>query len=356
MNVRELYQLVCWIEENIKNAGIVTKFTTLGQRLQQNTQRNQQNVPFDGERQELNAALAAMSFNSLTITQIGLLEDFGVKAVLGDSGIDKLDDILFRNQLDIATASAEVSKMTGVVSSIVSWAEGIKPNLERIESASSVSKINDNEVLMRIRFAQDADISNIADLRDWSKIWFEIVHSLTKYGGQTPEDIRVVGASNGSLIYDLATYYGFAKLVLIIMKDALHVAERIQGIRIQQQTITAMKLNNAKTLRDTFSKEIEEVREGAVDKIAAQFDSTGEHDGDVVSGLRKAIEHLLSFFEKGGQVDVVDDNAAEDVDSGDGDEELGGVEEIRRLSLEVREMRAKLDSLEYDNPDIDEDS
>ena len=68
MNVSELYSLTFWIEKEVVKTQIPQKYQALQKILQQNSQPNQQQQPFESQKTDLTEAIKnVMEFESILV-------------------------------------------------------------------------------------------------------------------------------------------------------------------------------------------------------------------------------------------------------------------------------------------------
>ena len=126
----------------------------------------------------------------------------------GEAAVGRIEDFLFRNALDIATVLGRVEEALRAVQDGCRKSDEIKASLE--DCVPSETELPD-EILIRVSFTNAASISNIVDLKRWSREWHDIARGIAMAHGASPESIRVVGAGKGSIVVDLAVIYAIAK-------------------------------------------------------------------------------------------------------------------------------------------------
>lgn len=300
MLAEELAAIPQWIEREVVSKGIPQLYANLASILQNNANGSPQS--FAAQKEELIAAIESVASNALTDAQRDFIEDqLRLLPHLGHRGVDSIESILFKNSLDIATAAREMGRISGEVQWAVDRSSQIKAALSGlVEPDESVSE----EVLLRIVFDHKAAIQDITDFKKWAAEWHDIGRGIAMSVGETPRDLRVVGAQTGSIIITLATTYAIARVASSIILKALEVAERVQGLRKVQLEIEALKLSNQAALKALKEQEASERKEG-LQMIASSVSEGLALDGEKLVALEKSITKLLAFIEKGGEVDVV---------------------------------------------------
>ncbi len=172
MNVSELYELTHWITSEIEDAQIPQKYQTLQSILQQHARANQQRTPFESQKDDLFNALKKVSINQLTRDQIDFLSHLGIADAVGHEGVASIEDILYKNVIDVATSAAKLQQILQKMNEGIVKSNQISTGLtdcvfEEVYEA-------ENEVLMRVSFTGNAPMENVADFKNWGNIWYDI--------------------------------------------------------------------------------------------------------------------------------------------------------------------------------------
>ncbi|BBB24197.1 hypothetical protein CVFO_1067 [Isorropodon fossajaponicum endosymbiont JTNG4] len=84
----------------------------------------------------------------------------------------------------------------------------------------------ENNALMRVGFKSEASIDDIESLKKWAIIWFKIGSGITIANKGAAKDIKIVGATTGSIILELAVSLPILKVFTSIMLDVSKATER----------------------------------------------------------------------------------------------------------------------------------
>lgn len=261
MHISELSALTAWIDRHIIGAQIQNKYQALQSKIQQSTNKNQQQQPFDSERETLLSSLSAVPLSQLSIDQLSFLEQIGIAFNVGNTGRQKVEDVLFKNVLDAATSAKELATSIQEIAAGVKKSESIKIGLAGVVEPT---KEIQSGVLVRVAFTHDASILNVVDFKKWATTWFDIGRGIALINNSAPEEIKVVGAKRGSIIVELAVAYAIARSVTDIIMLALKVTEKIVQIRKKAEEVRALRLGN-----DKIAKELD----AEADKIKEREDS-----------------------------------------------------------------------------------
>jgi len=349
MNVSELYQLTKWIQNEIVNTQIPQKYQQLLQILQRNAQPNQPKQPFEQQKNNLIEAIKKVPLNQLTRDQIEFLKKLGIGEAVGQKGVERIEDILYRNALDIVTAAQKIREIYQALNNGIQKANQIKMGLDGciLEESYEV----EDKVLMRIYFKEKAALSNVTDLKKWGAIWYEIIRGIAIAHSATPEEVKIVGATSGSIVIEMAAAATIASTTSIIILSALKVAERFVEILKKVEELRSLKLNNQKLLAE-LEKEAQKEKEKGINEISNKVVNilrlNEQEQGDLINALKKSIEHLVNFIELGGEVDFIvpDEDEADKEKQSEKDIDYSRIKEIVR---EIREIESKIKALEPPN-------
>ena len=195
MNVSELYDLTYWVTKEIVEAHIPKKYQSLHNILQQNSQPNQQKQPFETQKNDLTETLKNVPLPKLTKDQLLFLRELGIAQAVGDEGIAVVEDILFKNVIDVATSAQKLQEIHQKIAKGIKKSDQIKTGLEGCVFEEEYE--TDNEVLIRVSFTGDATMKNVTDFKRWGNIWHEIGRGIAMAHNASPEDIKIVGATKG---------------------------------------------------------------------------------------------------------------------------------------------------------------
>lgn len=345
MNVSELFDLTNWINTYIRKPDLVSKYTALQSALQTYAQPNQRGHSFEAERKDLIEFIKDIPSHSLTKHQLEFLNSIGIGNYISSEGVAYIEDILYKNVIDVADSAAKVAKIVESINNGLSRTEQIQTGLsECVEIEEYEAK---GDVLIRVTFTGEASLKNVSDFKEWGKIWYEIGRGIALAHDKTPEDIRVIGATKGSIVIELAALATIAGTTSYIIMEGLKVAEKVLDIRKKAEELKGLKLKNSALAQD-LEKCADDEKAEAVESItkdaASKLKINPKKDGDKISALNKSVKLLLDFVENGGEVDFVMHN---DPDSDEEDQAL--VEELKSLRdnfSEIRLLEDKIKALE----------
>jgi hypothetical protein len=278
----------------------------------------------------------------------------GIRKHIGEAAAETVEDLLYKNVIDEATSANEIQKIISEINAAINRINQIKEGLNGLIQDDEDTK--NGELLLRVSFSKAASISNVNDFKLWGSTWYDIGRGVAMAHGLTPEDIRIVGASKGSVILTLAVSKIVAKTLSSIVLDALKVAEKFYRIKQQIEEVRALKLSNDKAVQE-LEIEAQKVKEDGATIIYENLISDpqiAKSNGEVRNALEKATKNLVGFIEKGGEVDcVLPPEENKEGEKTIQDQELAV---LRKAFQEIRFLEQKNRQLEYkEKPDHGKD-
>lgn len=343
MNLDELVNLTKWIDDEIKGRQIPKLYNNLA-RLLQNVASGQAS-PFSDEKDELVANLRSVNLLLLTNEQRDFVSKLNLLNHIGTVGANELEGILFKNSLDISTASSRVATIDSEVQEAIRRSDEIKASLKALVTTEEEPS---DQILIRVSFQGGASINDIVQFKKWAAAWHDIGRGIAMSVGSTPQDIRVVSAQKGSIIITLATVYGIAQVVATVLMKSLEVTEKILNIKKAILEIESLKLSNSKVLVE-LKASVEEERKNGSASIASEtkklINSNMTEESETL--LEGSVKKLLDFMEKGGEVDVVlPIQNSEDEDS-EINSAITPLTTLRASVYRIRELESKIKSIEF---------
>ena len=342
MNVSELYQVTNWISQEIEAVQIPQLYSALHQILQLNSQSSAKQ-PIETHKDNLINALANVNLSRLTKDQLSFIRELNLADAIGVEGINEIENILYKNVIDIATASQKIQEIYIKVSEGVTKSNQIKAGLSHLNITEAYEL--ENEILMRVTFTGNAKMANVKDFKTWGNIWFDIGRGLAIVHNATPEDIKIVGAAKGSIVIELAVIASIATTAAGIILAALQVAEKVLDIRKKAEEIRGLKLENNKIAKDLDEAAEQEKVLGVTqitNNITVQLKINERGEGDKIKALDSAIKNLVNFISEGGEVDFVMPKSEENTEN-----ESKTNKELRVAFQEIRKLENKIALLEY---------
>ncbi|API59253.1 hypothetical protein BSL82_07965 [Tardibacter chloracetimidivorans] len=309
MNVGEIERLANWYLEYFQP--LSKSYQRLIAPIQHNaSQPNKQ--PFETQLTNVLNYLRGMDFEVLSLQQIRLLDQLGVSRFLGIEGANFIEATIKSSNYDPATALSELNAAFSALSTAGKHFDAFLNALNGLNLRNAGPEDDGDLITIRVGFQKEAAINNLTEWKDSAKDWYDIVRGLALASNEAPEETRVVGATTGSIILILAGTAAVTAMLAIISKHVAGVAK--DGLEV----LNLMEdLRQKKLLTTTMEQELQSLIEtrkiDALDTILGELKPLlADANGDKIPALKNSIKKLLTFNEKGGNVDFVAPDGGED--------------------------------------------
>lgn len=309
-----MYLLSRWYRDNIIAHNVEESLNTTKTNITKTlSSHNISNSKLQNIRQYLDAHITVLSeidLEALSFDDIEILEKLGLKYIVLSSAIPGLHKV--SEQGDIQEIAARISDSLQTLQPInIQFVHFLNAFDKIFGSAPDIEKTDyHGKVLTRVRFHNDALISNVVNLSDWTTKWNTIARGYSMALGQAPETFEVVGASKGSIIFDLLLDFEAVKLFSetfnLLAENVINVAEMYTAIKVTE-IIKGSNPELHKQLVEHIKAEVEknheEMAEQVADKLLEKFQQNGQNrDGEVKESLKRSVKELDNFVNKGGDI------------------------------------------------------
>ncbi|EJG0580216.1 TPA: hypothetical protein NKQ26_000298 [Vibrio parahaemolyticus] len=313
MEIKQLYRLAKWYESNVVSLNIANELAHWKQNISRVLTSNNQD--YGRKHQQIVATssrykkvLSQVDYESLSFEDIEVLGRMGLKHLILSPAVKTLDEMLEIG--DLEEISARVSNAYQTLVSANELFTDFLHSLVGIFGPVVDLEESDNhgKVLTRVRFHNDASISNVVNLSEWTTKWNTIARGYSMVLGQAPEEFEVVSASKGSIIFDLLvnletvnmigeTFNHIADFVLTCAELGVFLkgAKALSGNPELQQQVEQHVERELEAKKEQMAEEI-------ADKLLEKF-AKGESDGEIKNNLKKSIREVDNFVSKGGDIE-----------------------------------------------------
>ena len=352
MNVSELLGFTRWMAEHGEAAR--GKYDALTSVLSHNASQPQKQ-PVEEPLEDLLETLKSLPLQQLTLEQAGMLGPLGVDGFVGREGVNFVDQTVRAGDYDPATAASRIAEARDAIDQAISKMRDIQHALENLDFIDEIDAIDAEGITLRLQFKNEASISNVVDLKDWSDKWHDIIRGVALCVDQAPEQARVVGATNGSLILVLSGTLAVVKLMALMAKHVTSIIKQGFDIAGAAEDLKQKKLLT-EAIEQDLQRQREEIDRDGVQKIvdAIQEELAVDLDGEKGAALRRSVEKYLEFNKRGGELDFV--SPPEEAGGGEmaGGMDADEITDFRRIVEEVRTTRAELMMLARPAAEVDE--
>lgn len=302
MEVHEVIRLSDWFAEYVEDAA--AKFDELVRVLQHNAQQANK-LEVQEPLESLCDTLQGMPTEQISSLQMRLLGDLQVDTLIGKRGAQWVESTVKTTTYDPATTFTTIQTATQKIREALAQLAGFKKAAKSVGITREPIDATENQYLINVIFQHDAAIANV---RDWKKMagdWEQIISGLAAAAGEKPEDVAVVGVSNGSIILTLGATAAVTKLLAMISKHITGIAHDVLSVRIK-----AEELRQARFMTKTMEAEFQQLetakRDEGKQKIAEAIeDALPDLKPEVRAKIDKSVDKALAFGEAGGEVDFV---------------------------------------------------
>lgn len=342
MNVQEIFGLADWYAQHGVPASKL--YDALHKTLQHNATQNQKQ-PVKAPLDALVARLRDMPLMQLNMQQMQHLDYMDIGALIGIRGAEFVQKVVTEASYDPATSASEIQRASEKVKNTGETLQSLTGELMKANfEEHSLQDQDGEESLARIHFRQEASISNVADMKKWASDWNDIVRGVGHLTGARPDDLRVVGASNGSIIISVSGAIGLISALAIMSKkvsgivlDALKVMNSMEDLRHKRYLNSTVE----KALLDEIKKKESDMAEELLQELKAK--AVGKFADENEAHLKLAVKKFIAFSKSGGEVDFLEppheNESEEDQDLPDTpsitSELRGLIEEIRSIKAET---------------------
>lgn len=309
-----MYLLSRWYRDNIISHNVEESLNTTKTNITKMlSSNNAPNNKLFYIRQYLDAHIAVLSeidLEALSFDDIEILEKLGLKYIVLSSAIPGLHKV--SEQGDIQEIAARISDSLETLKSVnIQFTHFLNAFNAIFRDAPDVEETDHHgKVLTRVRFHNDALISNVVNLSDWTARWNTIARGYSMTLGQAPETFEVVGASKGSIIFDLLLDFETVKLFSetfnLLAETVFNVAEMygvIKAAEFMKGTNPNLYKQIVEHTKAEAEKNHEEMAEQVAGKLLEKFQQNGQNrDGEVKESLKRSVKELNNFVNKGGDI------------------------------------------------------
>lgn len=299
MVVEELYLIAEWAQREIVDKYIENKYQDLINILNENLQPHNQKRPFEHQRDELLLSISNVYLENLSEEQKKILAKLGIFDNIGNQGIQKIEDTLYRNALDLATVVNKLNYFKDEINRGVSKLNQVKEGLDGVFDKEETKYSNEN--LVSIHFEDKTVVDNIMELNVRTDNWCEILKGIALLQEFPLDEVRISTQSGDSFILTLTSENIITKTILELNSKILNVIEKIVDIMKKVQEIKNLNLSN-KQIEIDLEREADKLRKESIEKISREITMGKNINGEVQRNVEKSIRLVFEFIENGGRI------------------------------------------------------
>ncbi|MGB9546042.1 hypothetical protein [Vibrio harveyi] len=319
MDVKELYDLALWFDENIVDEDLIESLSEAIVGLQSNgaaslSVKNRYVA-------ELQTPFYEVPVQQLTKNQTQVLRELDVWALFGANAVEYFqhafaDDFSYREIVNILGAGR--SALTVARKHLENVAQ-LLPLV--VDVQTELTPIPLGCASIRLTFREDASISNFVDFNSWAKKWFTIGRGFSLATNQKTQDLKIIGAGNGSIFIDvlgnLETLNMIGEATNHLLDIGLKVAEAYglyKGVKELKERLPKESQATAEHMVDVAKKEFEDKKLTLYTEAAEKMLDAQGGDREHVAALAKALRELDTYIKLGGNIAYLSISTNEDED------------------------------------------
>lgn len=363
MLLNEMINLDQWLTRKENDYQPIAKLAALLAILNSNIQArapNNRNQPqpiraFSKEKTEAIDALRTYDLAELSGDQITCISIHGADQYMGNTAAENLIEV-FRNEVhDLAYLSKEVTAIHKAINTAKTKIAAVALLAAPYSEAISEAQYFKDKARFSIIFKDGVKVENLNDLESRAKEWSKIMHGIGLALDIPPNEFKVLGARNGSLVIDLFMYapaiipIGFIldRTFTIIEKFALSM-KKLKGIYeldLDDPGFQEIEKQVKETSDRYFNLQKVVTAKKLADEILDDAKCPNEKRAEAQTFLETSIKRILNHLRKGGDLDAfIPDANSQDPDSSDSDPEK--IEEANKLFESFRHRKINLSKSE----------
>jgi hypothetical protein len=312
MELKETYDLAVWFVENEQRVAYLGYLDDSIKRI-----TSASGIPQEMKDEIYDSLLATstdISTKALTKAQKSMLVKLNVDQLLGEDSKNHYSNMFHSGQslqfivqsLGMAKRYIQTAKQlfTVMVQTI--------PKITDTESVlvDEAKTLSDGEASLRVTFQGDASISDMAKLNHWAKTWFSISRGFALATHRSPEDIRISGAGNGSIFFDIIANIDTVNLMTEAIGNLLNVGVKLGELYVVyigiQKLREEAKSEEEKVAYESSEKvlkaQLEAKKQSLYQEMAEEMLRKNKASVEHVPALAKAIRELDLYLKKGGDI------------------------------------------------------
>lgn len=377
MLFNEMMSLNQWLLAKESNYQPIAKLQKLSQILNANIQpRNQNNrqplQPFTEEKNIAIDAIGKLNLSELSKDQIQCLSIHKADQYMGKLASEHLKKIFMEESHDLAFLAKNVAEALAALNQAKTKIAEVANFMGPYSKALNEADYLGDKARFSIILKDGVQVETLKDLEIRSKEWSSIIHGIGTALDVAPNEFKVLGARNGSLIIDL--YMCAAAIVPIgfILNRTLSIIERFALSMKRIESIYKIDANDPAF--NEISEEIQRIndkyftlkRSLSAKKIAEEIlnekDCPEDKRPEAEALLEGSIRKILNHLRKGGELDAfVPKDEAEDVDDGEDDKQVEEANNLinefrhKKLQLNKENILKLLEHVDFEDPENDDD-
>jgi hypothetical protein len=304
MDISQVINLASWYGDYCDD--FIGKYTQLKNILDHNATQPQKQ-PVREQLSDLITTLENLPVEALTNEELTKLSDLGVLQYLSKEGAKFVRNTVTSGDFDPASAAADITLAVETLTQRKQQFTGLFKSLTGLEFEKDFDEELSNQTAIRVRFQGDASISDVALLKKWSADWYDIMRGVAMSVGERPEQVKVVGAANGSIVLVLAGAASVTLVLAVIAKNIEKIVYEVLKITNAIEDLRHKKILNREIEKQLINQQKKIQDDGVVSTVAAVNEALPElMTKEIEAVLTKSVQKYVTFTDKGGDVDFIE--------------------------------------------------
>lgn len=341
MEVKELLELTFWFDEYVTKANLIERLTDCATQLQSNNNATALSV-----RRNYYSLLiepfSSAQLQKLTKAQFGTLRTLDVVALLGSNANSYFDMTFSKEHSNKEIATALLSGRSALTTAKKAL-DSLALHLPHVITLSPEETVETPQgyASIRLTFQDKASISDLSKLNVWAKKWYSIGRGFALVSShKAAEDIKVIGAGNGSIFLDLLGHLDTINMIGEAITHLLDIGLKIGeayslyvGIKALRDRMPSEQKDDAQRMLMAAQKELEDKKNTLYRDAAEKLTHDKKVTNEELNALTKALRELDTYIRSGGNISYLsiglsDDNSEE--------QEQRELENRKQIELEDR--------------------
>lgn len=355
MNLQELFTLRDWYSKYVTIT--FPEIENLASALEHNSrQPNKQEIT--PKLEEATEVVLEVPMHLLDMQQIEFLEKNNIREILGLEGSLWLEGQVKTANFDPALAAKSVR---GALASL----QAVSESLETATNAMKTMGINfdyiesedEDGITVRLRFEGKSGIRNVSELKKQSADWYEIIRAISRSVGEAPEQTKIIGATNGSIILILSATAAAATVLAVISKKLTSVISDGITIANSMEDLKHKRLMNRAIEKAMLDQQKEILSNGVSDAVSSvkSLSVASRMSPEDETALISAVKKIAAFQDNGGEIDmiappeVIDDEESKTEDLQSFATARSNIIEMQKAREQMRDLRISQSVLGHSN-------
>jgi len=346
MYLDDFIEVVMYVYDSFQKHQSQNNLVELGTLLSQSRQAQTQQLA-DNIQLSKNKILNGLNIipNEWGLEKKKILEVLSLSDYLSEEGVNKLNNIFIKNQLNPVNLYTEYTKYNKIFTGVITNITNLRNSLLSIPRPSiKISTIPDDSGLLDIIFDKNALIKNLDDFENSIGEWKKVFTVYARVNNTTFESPAVYRVGNGSIIVGVLMSRLIIKEIVKTFNEITEAVGKIMQLEKIALEIEKQKIENQLLLQELDrekGKIIDSVNEKMIEQMMQNYNNGSNDSGEVKNWLNVSLKYLFKFARNGGCLHVKYKEEKEDIDVRKMENSFNEIESIRMQIEEIKKIDYK---------------